>query len=84
MGCISAVGGGCLRDILTGRSPTILTKEIYASAALIGAGIQILGSAGIMPAQYSIWLAIGTCTLIRMISLKYNITLKTIANKHFN
>lgn len=84
MGCVSAVGGGCLRDILTGRSPIILTKEIYASAALIGAGIQILGSAGFMPAQYSIWLAIGSCTAIRMLSLKYNITLKTITNKYLD
>ena len=84
MGCISAVGGGCLRDILTGRSPVILTKEIYASAALIGAGIQILGSSGVIPAQYSIWLAIGSCTAIRMLSLHYNITLKTIANKYLN
>lgn len=82
MGCVSAVGGGCLRDILTGRSPVIFTKEIYGSAALIGAGIQLLGSAELIPSQYSIWLAIGSCTAIRMLSLKYNITLKTITNNH--
>ncbi|ARU93894.1 trimeric intracellular cation channel family protein [Tatumella citrea] len=83
MGCISAVGGGCLRDVLVGKTPVIFTKEIYASAALIGAGIELLGSAGIIPEQYSIWISIVVCTLIRLLSLKYNITLKTIANKYF-
>ncbi len=65
------------------KTPVIFTKEIYASAALIGAGIELLGSAGIIPEQYSIWLSIVVCTLIRLLSLKYNITLKTIANKYF-
>ena len=83
MGCVSAVGGGCLREILAGRTPVIFTKEIYASAALIGAAIELLGSANIIPEHYSVWLAIVTCTLLRLLSLKYNITLKTIANEYF-
>lgn len=84
MGCISAVGGGCLRDVLTGRTPVIFTKEIYASAALMGAAIQLLGSANLIPTSISTWLAIAICTLIRMLSLRYNITLKTITNHHLN
>ena len=83
MGCVSAVGGGCLRDLLVGRTPVIFTKEIYASAALIGAAIELLGSSGIIPEHDSILLSIFVCTLIRMVSLKYNITLKTITNKYF-
>ncbi len=83
LGCVSAVGGGCLRDILVGKTPVIFTKEIYASAAMIGAAIELLGSANIIPERYSILLSIFVCTLIRMVSLKYNITLKTIANKYF-
>jgi uncharacterized membrane protein YeiH len=44
LGITTAVGGGVLRDILLNRIPVILEKEIYASAALIGALIVVLGN----------------------------------------
>lgn len=81
MGCMSAVGGGCLRDVLCGRTPIIFTKEIYASAAIIGAAIEVLGSSGVISSAYSIWIAIITCTLIRLISLYYGLNLPTIRLK---
>jgi uncharacterized membrane protein YeiH len=37
MGVITATFGGIIRDILGGESPVILSREIYASAALAGA-----------------------------------------------
>jgi uncharacterized membrane protein YeiH len=37
MGVITATFGGIIRDVLGGESPVILRREIYASAALIGA-----------------------------------------------
>jgi len=43
LGMITAVGGGVMRDILLNRIPVILEKEIYASAALAGAGVVVLG-----------------------------------------
>ena len=43
LGMITAVGGGVMRDILLNRIPVILEKEIYASAALAGAGLVVLG-----------------------------------------
>lgn len=43
LGITTAVGGGVLRDILLNRVPIILEKEIYASAALAGALIVVLG-----------------------------------------
>ncbi len=36
VGALSAVGGGLLRDIMINRTPTILHKEIYATASIIG------------------------------------------------
>jgi uncharacterized membrane protein YeiH len=39
MGVITATFGGIIRDLLGGESPVILTREIYASAALAGAAI---------------------------------------------
>lgn len=35
-GLITAIGGGIYRDILSGRKPSVLRKEIYAVAVLIG------------------------------------------------
>lgn len=78
LGCISAVGGGCLRDVLTGKTPAIFSQDIYASAALIGAAIELTGSAGLIPQIYSAWFAIISCTLLRLISLKYKIGLPSI------
>ena len=36
MGVLTAVGGGLLRDIMVNVKPLILTKEIYATAAMVG------------------------------------------------
>ncbi len=47
MGVITATFGGVVRDVLGGEIPVILRKEIYATAALAGAGVFVaLLSAG--------------------------------------
>jgi uncharacterized membrane protein YeiH len=38
IGMITAIGGGLLRDLLTGEIPIVLRREIYAVASLLGAG----------------------------------------------
>jgi len=78
LGCVSAVGGGCLRDLLTGKPPAILSQDIYASAALVGSAIEISGCTGYIPQAYSAWLAIVACTLLRLLALKYRIGLPSI------
>ncbi len=39
MGVLTAVGGGLLRDIMVNIKPLILTREIYATAAMAGSVI---------------------------------------------
>lgn len=78
LGCVSAVGGGCLRDLMTGKPPTIFSQDIYASAALAGAAIALSGSAGYIPQSFSAWAAILICTLLRLVALKYKIRLPAI------
>ncbi|WP_297833433.1 trimeric intracellular cation channel family protein [Pseudomonas sp.] len=78
LGVITAVGGGIIRDVLLGRVPVVLTKEIYASAALLGATIQVLGDLHWIDHRFSPWAAIALCTLIRMLSLKYQWNLPAI------
>ncbi|MES2004818.1 MAG: trimeric intracellular cation channel family protein [Bacteroidota bacterium] len=73
LGITTAVGGGVLRDILLNRIPVILEKEIYASAALIGALIVVLG-------DYLQWLssdwfsiiALIICFGLRLLALRYH------------
>ncbi|EDQ0629139.1 trimeric intracellular cation channel family protein [Salmonella enterica] len=83
LGCISAVGGGCMRDVLLGKSPLIFTAEIYASAAIVGAVIEVLGVPGKISPVLSLWLAIITCTTIRMLAIKYRIRIPPIKNSYF-
>jgi uncharacterized membrane protein YeiH len=73
LGIITAVGGGVMRDILLNRVPVILEKEIYASAALVGALIVVLGT-------YIKWLsndwiaiiALIVCFTLRMLALRFH------------
>lgn len=37
VGVVTGVGGGVLRDIMSGSTPSIFVKHFYASAALVGA-----------------------------------------------
>jgi uncharacterized membrane protein YeiH len=45
MGMITATFGGVIRDVLGGESPVILSREIYATAALAAAGVFVAANA---------------------------------------
>lgn len=79
LGMISAVGGGALRDIALNRTPVILQKEIYATAALIAAAIQTIGEVEGWPPQWVPWVAIGLCFGIRYLSVRYHWNLPRFA-----
>lgn len=79
LGTITAVGGGMIRDTLTVYIPSVLTKEIYASAAIGGAIIQVLGDKNILiDPTIAPWLAIFICSTIRLLSLKFKWNLPSI------
>jgi len=42
VGGVTATGGGLLRDLLVGRVPEVLCRELYALPALVGAGLVVL------------------------------------------
>ena len=42
VGVITSVGGGMLRDVMTGSMPFVFVKHIYASASLIGAILYVV------------------------------------------
>jgi uncharacterized membrane protein YeiH len=40
-GLITGVGGGVIRDVLAGRTPLVMSGEIYATAALAGVAVFV-------------------------------------------
>ncbi len=63
---ISGVGGGILRDIFTGELPVVLHKEIYATAALLGA-VLLWYTYPHLGKDFSMYLSIGVIMLLRII-----------------
>ena len=66
LGATTAVGGGCIRDVLSGRTPKIFERgELYAIAAAFGAAMFLLCELQIVPRNRNgrgdivrIWIAI--------------------------
>jgi uncharacterized membrane protein YeiH len=71
MGMVTAVGGGIARDVLLNRVPVILQREIYASAALVGAAIATFGDALGLASTALTWCAVATCFALRLASLRW-------------
>jgi uncharacterized membrane protein YeiH len=84
LGMVSAVGGGVLRDILLSRVPSILQREIYASAALAGAAVEVLLSYSGANSVVTSWLTAAGCTVLRMASLHYGWRLPSIRDDSDN
>lgn len=73
LGTTTAVGGGVLRDVLLNRVPVILQREVYASAALVGASVVVLGN--YLKWVSSDWVSLLGLTVgsaIRLLALRYH------------
>ena len=70
MGMVTAIGGGMLRDVLAGRVPIVLRGELYATPALVGAGIAVLGvGAGIDEVLVAVAGAV-VCLVWRLLAMR--------------
>ena len=81
LGITTAVGGGVLRDVLLNRVPVILEREIYASAAMTGALIVVLGNYSKWPS--SDWIAVialTICFTLRILALRFHWNLPAFSN----
>lgn len=76
MGVVSACFGGVIRDVLTNEIPLIFRAEIYASACLLGGIIYVLLRDTIQIENVSIVISIISVIIIRILSIKYNWSLK--------
>jgi len=81
LGMVTAVGGGILRDVLLNRIPVVLEKEIYASAALVGSLIVVVGSYFGWPNDWVSLAAIFTCFGLRFLALRFHWNLPVFQDK---
>jgi uncharacterized membrane protein YeiH len=77
LGALTAVGGGTLRDVLTGRVPVVLRSELYAIPALLAAGVVVLTSrAGVYGLAAALAAAV-LCFAVRMVGVRYQLNAPT-------
>jgi uncharacterized membrane protein YeiH len=69
LGMITCIGGGVARDLLTLEVPTVLRAELYAVAALAGAGSVALGFVLGLPHLPVVLFGAGLCLFLRLMSL---------------
>lgn len=77
LGMLTGIGGGIVRDILLAEVPMVLRAEIYAVAALAGAGIVVAGQSLHLPTIPVSIAGAALCFGLRLISLRYNWHLPT-------
>jgi len=69
MGVLTGVGGGTIRDVLMTRVPGILNTDIYASAALAGAAVMVIGLALKVPRTIAMPVGGICCFVLRMVAV---------------
>lgn len=69
MGMVTGIGGGMLRDVLTGRVPVVFRGELYAIPALAGALVAVLGTRAELPAPLVSVTGAAVCLVWRLLAL---------------
>lgn len=78
MGCLTATGGGIIRDLLVGEIPAVIKTDFYATASIIGAAIFIVLNHFCSINTLSIPVTVASTTVIRLISIKYGFHLPRV------
>ncbi len=72
LGMLTAIGGGMVRDILLAQTPTVLQAELYAVAALLGAGVVVIGNILQLPSNATTLVGAGLCFSLRIVAIRRN------------
>lgn len=70
LGMLTGIGGGMIRDVLVAQVPTVLKAELYAIAALAGAGVVVLGTALSLPVAWVVGAGFVACTGLRLFAIR--------------
>ena len=69
MGMVTGIGGGMARDVLAQRLPIVFRGELYATPALAGAGIAVVGARLDLPTLMVAVAGAGLCTTWRLMAM---------------
>ncbi len=72
MGMVTGIGGGMLRDLLAGRVPVIFRGELYATPALAGSIVAVLGTRADLPEVAVTLVGAAVCLVWRLLALWRN------------
>ena len=72
LGTVSGVGGGVLREVLSGEIPLILRRDIYALAALLGAVACVVVVRVGFPPGVAAFIGLAATVALRVFSLKFD------------
>ncbi|MEZ5925382.1 MAG: trimeric intracellular cation channel family protein [Hyphomicrobiaceae bacterium] len=71
MGVVTATFGGIIRDLLAGDVPVVLSREIYVSAALLGAVVLVTGTSIGVPVTGALAVGFLAALLLRAAALHW-------------
>lgn len=77
VGVITGVGGGTLRDVMVRRVPTVLSSELYAIPALLGATVVVAAHAAGAEGGVSSVAAALLCFVVRVLGVRYRLDAPT-------
>ena len=75
LGMLTGIGGGIVRDMLLAGVPSVLRSELYAVAALVGAGVVVSGDALQLNAAVAALLGAASCFVLRLAAIRYGLRL---------
>ncbi len=67
---VTAAGGGVARDLLVAEVPRVLREEVYALAALLGAGVVLLGDRLGAPEAATTLAGVAAAFALRVLSVR--------------
>jgi uncharacterized membrane protein YeiH len=70
LGVLTGVGGGMLRDVLVSEVPAVLRGELYASAALAGTAVVVLGHLLRLPTPMGAIVGAILCFVLRFLAIR--------------
>jgi uncharacterized membrane protein YeiH len=70
LGMLTGIGGGVARDLLLAQVPTVLRSDLYAIAALAGAGVVVTANELALPPLAGALAGAGLCFTLRMIAIR--------------
>lgn len=79
MGAVTGCGGGVIRDMLLVRIPVVLVANIYATAALLGAAVVVIGRRLGWPPAIAASVGGVVCFAVRVAAVQFHWQLPKIA-----